>query len=67
MRFDKGRWRLTDEQGRVFIKIRRRRHASKTHEYVDIVESLRVDGKVVQRILATLGRREDLPPTRSTA
>lgn len=46
----------------MFIKIRRRRHASKTHEYVDIVESSRVDGKVVQRILGTLGRREDLPP-----
>jgi hypothetical protein len=46
----------------VFIIVRRRRHASQTYEYVDIVESVRVEGKIVQRVLGTLGRRDELPP-----
>lgn len=46
----------------MFVKVRRRHHASQTYEYVDIVESVRVEGKVVQRVLGTLGRREELPP-----
>jgi transposase len=46
----------------VFVKIRRRHHASQTYEYVDIVESHKVNGKAVQRVLGTLGRRQDLPP-----
>jgi transposase len=46
----------------VFVKIRRRHHASQTYEYVDIVESHKVNGKAIQRVLGTLGRREDLPP-----
>jgi Transposase DDE domain len=46
--------------GRVFVKIRRRHHASQTYEYVDIVESQRVDGKIVRRRLGTLGRLDQL-------
>lgn len=46
--------------GRVFVKIRRRHHASQTYEYVDIVESQRVNGKVVRRRLGTLGRLDQL-------
>ena len=46
----------------MFVKIRRRHHANHTYEYVDIVESVRVDGKVVRRRLGTLGQRQDLPP-----
>ena len=32
----------------MYVKIRRRHHANHTYEYVDIVESLRIDGKVVR-------------------
>ena len=46
----------------MFVKIRRRHHANHTYEYVDIVESVRIDGKVVRRRLGTLGQRQDLPP-----
>ena len=45
----------------MYIKIRRRHHANQTYEYVDIVESHKVDGKVVRRVLGTLGRRDELP------
>ncbi len=44
------------------VKFRRRHHAHGTYEYVDIVESERVDGKVRRRTLGTLGRRDQLPP-----
>src|SRR5260370_438710 len=46
----------------MFVKIRRRHHANHTYEYVDIVESVRIDGRVVRRRLGTLGQRQDLPP-----
>ncbi len=46
----------------MYVKIRRRHHANHTYEYVDIVESVRIDGKVVRRRLGTLGQRQDLPP-----
>jgi transposase len=44
----------------VYIRIRRRTHAQRTYEYVDIVESRRVGGKVVQSTLGTLGRRDEV-------
>jgi transposase len=44
----------------VYVRIRRRKHAQRTFEYVDIVESRRVGGKVVQSMLGTLGRREEV-------
>ena len=46
----------------MYVKIRRRHHANHTYEYVDIVESVRIDGKVVRRRLGTLGQRQDLSP-----
>jgi transposase len=46
----------------MYVKIRRRHHANHAYEYVDIVESVRIDGKVVRRRLGTLGQRQDLPP-----
>jgi hypothetical protein len=46
----------------MYVKIRRRHHANQTYEYVDIVESVRIDGKVVRRRLGTLGQRQDLSP-----
>jgi len=45
----------------MYVKIRRRHHANQTYEYVDIVESHKIDGKVVRRVLGTLGRRDELP------
>ncbi|HET6346290.1 MAG TPA: IS1634 family transposase, partial [Myxococcota bacterium] len=36
------------------------KHAQRTFEYVDIVESRRVGGKVVQSMLGTLGRRDEV-------
>ncbi len=46
----------------MFVKIRRRKHAHGTYEYVDIVENRRVGGKVERITLGTLGRRDQLPP-----
>ena len=51
----------------MYVKIRRRHHASHSYEYVDIVESVRIDGKVVRRRLGTLGQRQDLPPQKIDA
>lgn len=51
----------------MFVKIRRRHHANHTYEYVDIVESVRIDGKVVRRRLGTLGQRQDLSPQKIDA
>src|SRR5215469_3381660 len=50
------------EWGRVFVKIRRRHHANQTYEYVDIVESQRVGGRILRRKLGTLGRLDELDP-----
>ncbi len=46
----------------MFVKLRRRKHAHGTYEYVDIVENRRVDGKIQRITLGTLGRRDQLPP-----
>jgi hypothetical protein len=35
------------------VKIRRRHHANHTYQYVDIVESVRIDCEVVHRGLAS--------------
>lgn len=51
----------------MYVKIRRRNHANHSYEYVDIVESVRIDGKVVRRRLGTLGQRQDLPPQKIDA
>jgi len=51
----------------VFVKIRRRKRAGQTYQYVDIVESRRREGKVVRATLGTLGRLEDLPPAKIDA
>jgi hypothetical protein len=44
----------------MYVKVRRRHHASHTYEYLDIVESHRVDGRVEQRKLGCLGRLDEL-------
>ena len=46
----------------MFVKIRRRHHANQTYEYVDIVESQRVGGRILRRKLGTLGRLDELDP-----
>ncbi len=46
----------------MYARLRRRKHDRYSYEYVDIVESYRVDGKVRQRVLGTLGRTDELPP-----
>lgn len=46
----------------MFVRIKRRKHADRVYEYVDIVESMRVEGKVQQRTLGTLGRKDELAP-----
>ncbi len=48
----------------MYVKIRRRHHPSGTYEYLDIVETYKVAGKVHQRQLGTLGRRDQLPPAK---
>lgn len=44
----------------MFITVRRRIHAGKVYEYLDVAESHRVDGKVRRNILWSLGRRDQL-------
>ncbi len=44
----------------MFITVRRRIHAGKAYEYLDVAESHRVNGKVRRRILWSLGRRDQL-------
>lgn len=51
----------------MYIRIRRRKHANATYEYVDIVESRRRGHKVVQSTLGTLGRRDELSPEKVDA
>ncbi len=46
----------------MFVKLRRRKHAHGAYEYVDIVETRRVAGKIQRITLGTLGRRDQLPP-----
>lgn len=44
----------------MYVKVRRRHHANQTYEYLDIVESHRIDGRVHQRKLGCLGRLDQL-------
>lgn len=46
----------------MFITVRRRIHAGKAYEYLDVAESHRVNGKVRRTILWSLGRRDQLDP-----
>ena len=44
----------------MFLTTRRRIHAGKTYEYLDVAESHRINGKVRRTILWSLGRRDQL-------
>ena len=44
----------------MFVRIKRSRHSSGTYEYLQIVEATRERGKVRQRVVANLGRRDRL-------
>jgi len=44
----------------VFVRIKRSRHARGSYEYLQIVESVRERGQVRQRVVANLGRRDQL-------
>jgi hypothetical protein len=44
----------------VFVRLKRSQHSSGTYEYLQIVESTRERGKVRQRVVANLGRRDQL-------
>jgi len=44
----------------VFVRLKRSTHASGSYEYLQIVESVRERGKVRQRVVANLGRRDQL-------
>jgi transposase len=46
----------------VYVRTRRVKRGERTYEYVDIVESQRRQGRVVQRSLGTLGRKDLLKP-----
>jgi len=46
----------------LHLSTRRVRKAERVYEYVDIVESFRVQGRVRRKILGTLGRRDQLQP-----
>ncbi len=46
----------------MYVRTRRVRRGDRTYEYVDIVESQRRQGRVVQRSLGTLGRKDLLKP-----
>lgn len=51
----------------MYVRTRRSRHANATYEYIDIVESVRLQGKVRQRTLGTLGRKDQLTPQKVDA
>jgi hypothetical protein len=44
----------------MYPRIKRVRRGDRVHEYVQLVEGHRVDGKVRQRVVATLGRLDEL-------
>jgi transposase len=44
----------------MFIRNRKVRYGDNVHEYLQIVENRREDGKVRQRVIVTLGRRDHL-------
>ena len=47
---------------RVFVRLKRSGPPGAVREYLQIVESYREAGKVRQRLIATLGRRDALWP-----
>ncbi|MBW3562933.1 MAG: IS1634 family transposase, partial [Actinobacteria bacterium] len=44
----------------MYVRIKRVERGDKTYEYVQLVEGRRVDGKVKQKVVATLGRLDEL-------
>lgn len=44
----------------VFARLKKVKSGAKSYEYVQIVEGVREDGKVKQRVIATLGRADEL-------
>ena len=44
----------------MFVRVKRSGSGERQHEYLQIVESVRTEGKVRQRVIATLGRRDRL-------
>jgi hypothetical protein len=44
----------------MFVRVKRSGSGPQKHEYLQIVESVRSDGTVRQRVIATLGRRDQL-------
>lgn len=44
----------------MFVRVKRSGSGEQKHEYLQIVESVRADGVVRQRVIATLGRRDKL-------
>lgn len=44
----------------MYPRVKRVRRGDQVHEYVQLVEGQRVDGKVRQRVVATLGRLDEL-------
>src|SRR5664280_1988324 len=47
----------------MYPRVKRVRRGAQLHEYVQLVEGHRVDGKVRQRVVATLGRLDELKAT----
>ena len=47
----------------MYPRVKRVRRGDQLHEYVQLVEGHRVDGKVRQRVVATLGRLDELKAT----
>ena len=46
----------------MYVRNRRVRRGDRSYEYVDIVQSQRLQGRIVQHRLGTLGRRDQLSP-----
>ena len=46
----------------MFVRVKRSVQASGTYEYLQIVASVREGTRVRQRVVGTLGRRDQLPP-----
>lgn len=44
----------------MFVRVKRSGSGARQHEYLQIVESVRAEGRVRQRVIATLGRRDQL-------
>ncbi|MGI8868268.1 MAG: IS1634 family transposase, partial [Mycobacteriales bacterium] len=47
----------------MYARVKRVRRGDQMHEYVQLVEGRRIDGKVRQRVVATLGRLDELKAT----